>query len=66
MAKRNDQKETAALWILNAALRDAELKNLAQVRQQTTAAMALASNQDSQVLAALALARGGRRMRRRE
>jgi eukaryotic-like serine/threonine-protein kinase len=59
VAKRNDQKETAALWILNAALRDAELKNLAQVRQQTTAAIALASNQDSQVLAALALARAG-------
>ena len=59
VAKRNDQKETAALWILNAALRDAELKNLAQVRQQTDAAMALASNQDSQILAALALARAG-------
>ena len=59
VAKRNDQKETAALWILNAALRDAELKNLAQVRQQTTAAIALASNQDSQILAALALARAG-------
>jgi eukaryotic-like serine/threonine-protein kinase len=58
-AKRNDQKETAALWLLNTALRDAELKNTALARQQVTAAMVLASNRDTQVLAALALARAG-------
>ncbi len=59
VAKRNDQKETGALWLLNAALRDAELGNSAQARQQSTAAMTLASNRDSQILVALALARSG-------
>jgi tetratricopeptide (TPR) repeat protein len=58
-AKRNDQKETAALWLLNAALRDAELKNPVQARQQITSAIGLAPNRDSQILGALALARAG-------
>jgi serine/threonine protein kinase/tetratricopeptide (TPR) repeat protein len=59
VAKRNDQKETAAVWLLNAALREAEDGNTAQARQQATSALALASTRDSQVLAALAFARGG-------
>jgi tetratricopeptide (TPR) repeat protein/predicted Ser/Thr protein kinase len=59
VAKRNDQKETAALWLLNAALREAEAGNTAQARQQATSALALASTRDLQVLAALAFARGG-------
>ena len=59
VAKRNDQKETAALWLLDAALREAEVGNTAQARQQATSALALASTSDLQVLAALAFARGG-------
>jgi serine/threonine protein kinase/tetratricopeptide (TPR) repeat protein len=59
VAKRNDQKETAALWLLNAALREAEVGNTAQARQQATSTLALASTRDLQVLAALAFARGG-------
>jgi len=59
VAKRNDQKETAAMWLLNAALREAEVGNTAQARQQAASALALASTRDLQVLAALALARGG-------
>ena len=59
VAKRNDQKETAATWLLNAALREAEAGNTAQARQQAASALALASTRDLQVLAALALARGG-------
>ena len=59
ISKRNDQKGTAAMLLLNAALRDAELKNSAQARRQVRAAMALGSNRDSQILAALALARSG-------
>jgi tetratricopeptide (TPR) repeat protein len=59
VAKRNDQKETAALWLLNAALREAEVGNAAQARQQATSALTLASTSDLQVLAALAFARGG-------
>ncbi len=59
VAKRNDQKETAALWLLDAALREAEVGNTAQARQQATSALTLASTSDLQVLAALAFARGG-------
>jgi eukaryotic-like serine/threonine-protein kinase len=59
VAKRNDQKETSAVWLLNAALREAEVGNTAQARQQATSALVLASTRDLQVLAALALARGG-------
>jgi tetratricopeptide (TPR) repeat protein/predicted Ser/Thr protein kinase len=58
-AKRNDQKETAALWQLEAALREAELGNSAAAREEVKAALALASNHDSQILGALALARAG-------
>jgi serine/threonine protein kinase/tetratricopeptide (TPR) repeat protein len=58
-AKRNDQKESAALWQLEAALREAELGNSPEARQQVKAALALASNHDSQILSALALARAG-------
>ena len=59
IAKRNEQKETAAMWLLNAALRDAEVGNTAQVRLQATSALVLASTRDLQILAALALARAG-------
>jgi len=59
VAKRNDQKETAAQWLLNSALREAEVGNPAQVREQVRAALALASTQDLKILAALALARAG-------
>jgi tetratricopeptide (TPR) repeat protein/predicted Ser/Thr protein kinase len=58
-AKRNDLKETAALWQLEAALREAELGNNTEARQQATAALALASNHDSQILGALVFARAG-------
>ncbi len=47
------------MWLLNAALREAEAGNTAQARQQATSALALASARDLQVLAALAFARGG-------
>jgi len=59
VAKRNGQKETGAVWLLETALRDAELKNSAQARQQATSAIALSSNRDSQILQALVLARTG-------
>jgi tetratricopeptide (TPR) repeat protein len=58
-AKRNDQKQTTALWLLNAALREAEVGNLAQSREQVTSALALASTGDLQIMAALAMARAG-------
>jgi tetratricopeptide (TPR) repeat protein len=59
VARRNDQKETAAVWLLNAALRDAEVGNIAQARQQATSAQVLASTRDLQILVALTLARSG-------
>jgi tetratricopeptide (TPR) repeat protein len=58
-AKRNDLKESAAQWQMEAALREAELGNNAAAREQVKAALALASNRDSQILGALALARAG-------
>jgi tetratricopeptide (TPR) repeat protein len=57
--KRADKKETAAGWQMNAALREAEFGNMAQARNETAAALALASTRDVQILAALALARTG-------
>ena len=58
-AKRNEQKETAALWLLNAVLREIEMGNEARAREQATSALALASSRDLQILAALVLARAG-------
>jgi len=58
-AIRNDQKESAALWMMGAALREAEFGNSGEARQRVKAALALGSNHDSQILGALALARAG-------
>jgi eukaryotic-like serine/threonine-protein kinase len=58
-AKRNDQRETAALWQMNAALREAEVGNVAEARKLASDALALASEHDSQVLGALAFSRAG-------
>lgn len=58
-ARRNDQKETAAIWELNAALRDAETGNTGAARPGTDAGLALATNRDTETLAALTLARLG-------
>jgi serine/threonine protein kinase len=58
-AKRADAKETAALWQVNAALREAEFGNLGSARQNALAALALAPGIDIRSVAALALARAG-------
>jgi eukaryotic-like serine/threonine-protein kinase len=59
-AKSNDAKETAAIWAVNQALREAEFGNATQARQFASAALALAPlGRDVQLLAALALARAG-------
>jgi hypothetical protein len=58
-AIRADSKETAALWQVNAALREAELGNTAAARQGANSALALSPGRDVEVLAALALARIG-------
>jgi eukaryotic-like serine/threonine-protein kinase len=58
-AARSGQKETAAQWQLNSALREAEFGNPEQARQEVKAALALTSSRDAQILAALTLARVG-------
>ena len=58
-AVRSDSKETAALWQVNAALREAEFGNASQAKQGVAAALALAPGRDVKVLAAMALARVG-------
>ncbi len=56
-ARQNDQKETAAGWQINGALREAEFGNRARAHEQTIAV--LASVPDAGAQAALALARSG-------
>jgi tetratricopeptide (TPR) repeat protein len=56
-AVRADSKETAALWEVNAALREAELGNNVYAKQGATRALALSSGRDVKVFAALTLAR---------
>ncbi len=58
-ALRNNEKEMAAQWRLDAALREAEFGNLKEARQQVAAALALASTRDVQVLAGLTLVKAG-------
>jgi serine/threonine protein kinase/predicted Zn-dependent protease len=58
-AQRNGQKETAALWEMNAALREAEFGNLARAHEQSSSSLPMASTRNVQILAALALARAG-------
>ena len=58
-AMRSDQKETAALYLLNAALREAEVGKASESRQQATSALALAPSRDYQTLVAVTLARAG-------
>jgi eukaryotic-like serine/threonine-protein kinase len=58
-AVRSDSKETAALWQVSGALREAEFGNAAQARQTANAALALAPGRDVKMVAALAFARSG-------
>ena len=58
-ARRNDSKETAAAWQMNAALREAEFNNTSRARQQIATALAEAPTRDVSVLAALGFSRIG-------
>jgi serine/threonine protein kinase/tetratricopeptide (TPR) repeat protein len=58
-AVRADSKETGALWQMNSAVREAEFGEVAEARRRATAALALASGRDVNVLAALVFARIG-------
>jgi eukaryotic-like serine/threonine-protein kinase len=58
-ALTNNRKHPAAVWQINAALREAEFGSAEQARQSITAALALSRFRDIKVLAALASARAG-------
>jgi tetratricopeptide (TPR) repeat protein len=58
-AERAEEKETAALYESNAALREALIGNAAEARQLATAALGLSNGRDVQYGAALALAFAG-------
>jgi tetratricopeptide (TPR) repeat protein len=58
-AVRNDSKESAALWQVDAALREAEFGNAAVAKQDIAAALVLAPGRDVKLLAGLTLARIG-------
>jgi tetratricopeptide (TPR) repeat protein len=58
-ALHNNQKETAAEWQMNEALREAEFGNFELARAQTAQALSKASSRDIKILAALTFARVG-------
>ena len=56
---REDRKETAALWQLNDAWREAEFGNQSEARKKGASALALSPTHDVKFFAALTLARAG-------
>jgi eukaryotic-like serine/threonine-protein kinase len=56
-AERSDAKESAAMWQIDEALREAEFGNTALARQDVAAALKIAPGRDVKLLAALTLAR---------
>ena len=58
-ARKNDDKEAAALWQAYAALHEAEFGNAGEASKQAEAALSLAPGRDVRVVAAMALARAG-------
>jgi len=58
-ATRADARETAAMWRVNEALREAEFGNAAEARKMAAQALALTAGRDVRILAALSDARAG-------
>ena len=58
-AVRSDARESAAIWQINEALREAEFGNAALARQDVAAALKISPGRNVKLLAALALARSG-------
>jgi tetratricopeptide (TPR) repeat protein len=56
-ALRNDERETAAQWQMDGAIREVEFGNWKLARRETEAARTLTTSHDTQILAALTLAR---------
>jgi DNA-binding winged helix-turn-helix (wHTH) protein/tetratricopeptide (TPR) repeat protein len=64
-ALHSDLREVAAIWQMNAAFREAEVGNTQAARLAVAEGLKLASTRDSQILAALVLARAGDAFRTR-
>lgn len=58
-AQRNDLNEVAAIWRMNAAVREVEFGNANLAREAVEESLRLADTRDSEVIAALVLARSG-------
>jgi tetratricopeptide (TPR) repeat protein len=58
-AVRDGERETAAQWKMDGALREVEFGNRQVAKQETAAARALTSSHDTEILAAIAVARTG-------
>jgi tetratricopeptide (TPR) repeat protein len=58
-ARRNDLNEVAAIWRMNAVVREVEFGNTGHAREAVEEALRLADTRDTQVLAAVVLARAG-------
>ncbi len=58
-AKKNELREVAAIWQMNAAVREAEFGNAPQAKKDVKEGLGLANTLDTQVLAALVLSRAG-------
>jgi tetratricopeptide (TPR) repeat protein len=59
LALTHESPETAAAWMMDLALRDAEFNNIVLSRKETATALATANTRDVSILAALAWARIG-------
>ncbi len=58
-AKRADATETAAIWYVDVALREAEIGNSIEARRAAEEALSLNRGRDVRIIAALAFARAG-------
>jgi len=58
-ARKNELQEVAAIWQMNAAVREVEFGNTNQAKEAVKESLRLADTLDTQVLAALVLARAG-------
>jgi eukaryotic-like serine/threonine-protein kinase len=58
-AMRNDEKEAAAQWRMDEAIREAEFGYREPAQRLTSTSLAITSSHDTQILAGIALARAG-------
>ncbi|HYL67521.1 MAG TPA: winged helix-turn-helix domain-containing protein [Candidatus Limnocylindria bacterium] len=58
-AQHNDLNEVAAIWRMNASLREVEFGNANRARKEVEEGLKLADTRDSEIIAALILARSG-------